>query len=404
MGGLRWLRLSCLIIAVGVAAMISTHAVHTQGASCYISLPEGDMQGAHVGGACAFLGVPFAASTAGSLRWKPPQPAPAWTPSVFNATTGTAMCPQINNSGQLVGSEDCLKLNVWTSHIRPTMLAPVIVWFHTGGFGQTSANFAASNGRRMAEETGALVVAANYRLGAFGFLAHAALAAEDPAYSSSGNYGVLDQRAALEWVRDHIAAFGGNPDNVTIAGTSAGSLSVSLHLVSPASEGLFDRAIMQSGFASYRWRSSEEAQEQGRAFAAAIGCADPSQVVTCMRGQSRDVDRPSRLSRTSEDPLDLRSQRAEFQRASRVLRVGEVAREQTEPPAVDELDSPEVEQDMRSLEVMLRKCSTRAGLQKAFKPDRRIRGRELHRYHEGPRNERSGLGRLASVVRGQPGG
>jgi len=289
MGGLRWLRLSCLIIAVGVAAMISTHAVHTQGASCYISLPEGDLQGAHVGGACAFLGVPFAASTAGSLRWKPPQPAPAWTPSVFNATTGTAMCPQINNSGQLVGSEDCLKLNVWTSHIRPTMLAPVIIWFHTGGFGQTSANFAASNGRRMAEETGALVVAANYRLGAFGFLAHAALAAEDPAYSSSGNYGVLDQRAALEWVRDHIAAFGGNPDNVTIAGTSAGSLSVSLHLVSPASEGLFDRAIMQSGFASYRWRSSEEAQEQGRAFAAAIGCADPSQVVTCMRGQSRDV-------------------------------------------------------------------------------------------------------------------
>ncbi len=122
----------------------------------------------------------------------------------------------------------------------------MIVWIHTGAFQGASINLADSNGRRFAEQTGAIVVAANYRLGPLGFLGHAALTAEDPSYPSSGNYGLLDQRAALAWVRDNIAAFGGDPDNVTIDGQSAGGHSVGFHLVSPRSAGYFTKAIMQS--------------------------------------------------------------------------------------------------------------------------------------------------------------
>ncbi len=288
MGSSRGLTLSVLIVAAVSGAMLSIHRVQAQIASCYVATSEGDLQGSHIGGACAFLGVPFGASTAGSSRWRPPQPAARWAPAILNATVAPAMCPQINNAGQLVGSEDCLKLNVWTPDVPAIALAPVIVWFHTGGFTSTSANFAAANGRRMAEETGAIVVAANYRLGPFGFLAHSSLTDEDAAHPSSGNYGLLDQRAALEWVRDHIAAFGGDPHNVTIAGTSAGSLSVSLHLVSPASAGLFQRAIMESGFPSYRWRSAVEAAAQGHAFANALGCTDAATVLACVRGKTQN--------------------------------------------------------------------------------------------------------------------
>ena len=140
----------------------------------------------------------------------------------------------------LSGSEDCLRLNVWVADPLPNGPAPVIVWLHTGAFTGASANFAGTNGRRVAEETGAVVVAPNYRLGPFGFLVHPALAAEPE--GTAGNYGLLDQRAALRWVQENIAQFGGDPDNVTLAGTSAGGQSVGLHLVSPGSSGLFHRA------------------------------------------------------------------------------------------------------------------------------------------------------------------
>jgi carboxylesterase type B len=146
-------------------------------------------------------------------------------------------------AGRVVsGNEDCLWLNVWTP-LRPAgARLPVLVWFHTGAFQAANALNAAAIGERFAQERNVVIVAPNYRLGPFGFLAHGALTLEDPARRSSGNYGLLDQRAALVWVRDHIAAFGGDPQNVTIAGTSAGSHSVSLHLVSPGSGGLFHRA------------------------------------------------------------------------------------------------------------------------------------------------------------------
>jgi para-nitrobenzyl esterase len=151
-----------------------------------------------------------------------------------------------------------------------------------------SNNFPSHNGQRLAEEAGAIIVAPNYRLGPFGFLAHSALAAEEPAYASSGNYGLLDQRAALVWVRDNIAQFGGDPGNVTLAGTSAGADSVGLHLISPGSGGLFHRAIVESGYPTVRWTTHAEGAAQADAFAAALGCTDPSQVLACMRSKTRD--------------------------------------------------------------------------------------------------------------------
>ena len=149
-----------------------------------------------------------------------------------------------------------------------------------------SPNVADSNPRSLVELTGAIVVAANYRIGPLGFMGHPALTAEDPAYHSSGNYGLLDQRAAMAWVRDNIAAFGGDPDNVTIAGQSAGGHSVSFHIVSPGSASYFHRAIIQSGYASARQPTLADAEALGTGFAAGVGCTDPAQVVACMRGKT----------------------------------------------------------------------------------------------------------------------
>jgi para-nitrobenzyl esterase len=259
-------------------------------ASCTVTLAAGGVEGLDFGASCAFLGIPYAASTAANNRWRPPLPRAAWAPSVLPAKTPATPCPAAAVFGppMLVGDEDCLELNVWVSDPTPTHSAPVIVWLHTGGFIGASANFPGTNGRKLAEETGVIVVAPNYRLGPFGFLVHDALAAEDPD-GTSGNYGLLDQRAALLWVRDNIAEFGGDPDNVTLAGTSAGGQSVGLHLVSPDSQGLFHRASIQSAYPTSRWSTAGEAASQGDAFAAALGCTDPAQAVACMRSRSRDA-------------------------------------------------------------------------------------------------------------------
>jgi para-nitrobenzyl esterase len=184
------------------------------------------------------------------------------------------------------GVEDCLTVNIWSPTPAVSGGLPVLVWLHPGSFLAASSNLAVADGRRFAEERGAVVVHPNYRLGAFGFLAHSALTMEDPGYPSSGNYGLADQRAALRWVRDNIAAFGGDPSRVTLAGSSAGSISTSLHLVSPASRGLFHRAIMHSGVATVRWPTASEAELQGETFAAALGCTDRASVLACLRTRS----------------------------------------------------------------------------------------------------------------------
>ena len=256
--------------------------------ACVVSTPSGVVRGVLRGTGCTYLGIPYATPPVGDLRWKPPQPKTPWAPAVLSATVAPPNCSLINppTTGQPTGSEDCLMLNIWAPP-RPAQ-APVIVWFHPGNFQAASANLAAANGERFAQERNAIVVAPNYRLGPFGFLAHSALTLEDPAYRSSGNYGLLDQRAALAWVRDHIAAFGGDPRNVTIVGASAGSQSVNFHLVSPASAGLFHKAIMQSGFVTARWTDAKEAEAQGEQFARALQCTDARTVAACLRSKTRD--------------------------------------------------------------------------------------------------------------------
>lgn len=261
--------------------------VDAQG-TCFVTLPAGQVQGANLGSTCAFLGIPYGAPTAGNNRWRPPQPPSPWT-TVLNAT-GTPVppvgCPalSVGPTPSFVGDEDCLKLNVWVRNPLPGVPAPVLVWLHTGAFIATSGNFAGHRGPNFALATGVVVVSPNYRLGPFGFLAHDALAAED-ADGSTGNYGLLDQQAALRWVRDNIAQFGGDPDNVTIAGTSAGGQSVGLQLVSPGSDGLFHRAVVQSAYPTSRWRSTEEARIQGDDLAASLGCTD----LACLRSAPRNM-------------------------------------------------------------------------------------------------------------------
>ncbi len=272
-----------VLLVVLAIAMGRNGRIEAQGPACMVSTSEGEAQGLVRGGSCAFLGIPFAAPPVADLRWKAPQPPPPWPPSGLLATALPPSCPQLNVANGLpIGIEDCLKLNVWTPNPLPLSGAPVIVWLHPGAFVNASANFAPQNGEVLAAATGAIIVEPNYRLGPFGFLGHQALSTEGKV---AGNYGFLDQRASLVWVRDHIAAFGGDPDNITLAGQSAGAHSVGLHLVSPGSQGLFHRAIMQSGFASVRWRNQVDAQIQGEQFAAALGCVntDAELLLACLR-------------------------------------------------------------------------------------------------------------------------
>jgi para-nitrobenzyl esterase len=278
---------SVLAVAVCAAFLVGNPdaLISSQAPSCDTTTASGDVQGLLRGGTCTYLGIPYAAPPTGNLRWRPPQPRAAWT-TTLSATVAPPVCPNINQ-GPPQGNEDCLRLNIWTPAITPQGRGlPVIVWLHTGGFQAASANFAASDGRRFAEERGAIVAAPNYRVGPLGFLAHSALTAEGVNYPSSGNYGFADQRAALQWIRTNIHAFGGDPDNVTLAGTSAGGQSTGLHMVSPFSRGLFQHAIIQSGSVTLRWRTSAEAEAQGEALAAALGCTDRASVLTCLRSRS----------------------------------------------------------------------------------------------------------------------
>ncbi len=196
----------------------------------------------------AFMGVPFAAPPVGELRWKEPQPVAPWQ-GIRKATSFGARCMQARVFGDMIfrdqASEDCLYVNIWTAAKKPADRLPVMVWIYGGGFQAGSASEPRQDGTRLARK-GVVVVSFNYRLGVFGFFSHPELTKESP-HDASGNYGLLDQVAALRWVRENIAAFGGDPDNVTIFGESAGSFSVSALMASPLAKGLFHRAIGESG-------------------------------------------------------------------------------------------------------------------------------------------------------------
>jgi para-nitrobenzyl esterase len=199
-----------------------------------------------------FMGIPYAAPPVGALRWRAPQPAPAWS-GVRNADRFGDMCMQVPRPSSLGSaaspqgmSEDCLTLNVFRPAAADGPL-PVMVWIHGGGFTSGSSAIASYDGSAFARG-GVVLVSINYRLGRLGVFAHPALTAENADDGYLANYGLMDQIAALRWVADNIATFGGDPENVTIFGESAGGLSVNALMVSPAARGLFQRAISQSGY------------------------------------------------------------------------------------------------------------------------------------------------------------
>lgn len=214
-----------------------------------VQTANGTVEGTSVDGVHAFLGIPFAQPPVGDLRWRPPQPAGSWD-GVRQATKFGPRAMQNPVFGDMVfrsdgTSEDCLYLNVWTPTTSPDEPLPVLVYFYGGGFVAGDGSEPRYDGASMANR-GIVALTVNYRLNVFGFMAHPELTEESPT-GSSGNYGLLDQQAALAWVQENIAAFGGDPNRVTIAGESAGSVSVSAHMVSPLSKHLIAGAIGESG-------------------------------------------------------------------------------------------------------------------------------------------------------------
>ncbi|HEV2424456.1 MAG TPA: carboxylesterase/lipase family protein [Terriglobia bacterium] len=228
------------------------------------------------GKVAVYRGIPFAAPPVGNLRWRAPQPVAKWK-GVRKAAEFGARCMQGHVFSDMVfrddgPSEDCLYLNVWTAAASPKAHLPVMVWIYGGGFVAGSASEPRQDGGRLAEK-GVVVVSFNYRLGVFGFFASAELAKES-GHNASGNYGLLDQVAALEWVHRNIAGFGGDPSQVTIFGESAGSFSVSALMASPLARGLFQRAIGESGAffsATLKTKTLAEAEADDAKFAESIG-------------------------------------------------------------------------------------------------------------------------------------
>jgi para-nitrobenzyl esterase len=213
---------------------------------------SGEIEGKLDGPVHAFLGIPYAKPPVGDLRWKPPVPADRWS-GVRQATDFGPHCMQGPVYGDMKfrdsgGSEDCLTLNVWLPASHSGKL-PVMVWIYGGGFVAGTTSEMRQDGTNLAKH-GVIVVSMNYRLGVFGFFTHPELVKES-GHNSAGNYGFLDQLEALKWVHENIAAFGGDPANVTIFGESAGSFSVSAQMASPLAKGLFQKAIGESGAAFY---------------------------------------------------------------------------------------------------------------------------------------------------------
>ncbi|XP_075770253.1 acetylcholinesterase-like [Pelodiscus sinensis] len=235
----------------------------------------------------AFLGVPYAQPPVGPLRFQKPLPHQPWS-DVLEATSFGHACPQppLTDSPQAEiytpktpQSEDCLFLNLWVPYPQPNGTAPVFVWIHGGGFYMGAASLDIYDGRFFATTENVIIVSMNYRLGALGFLAL------PPA--APGNAGLWDQRLALRWLRDNVAAFGGDPEHVVINGQDSGAASVGFHLLSPGSQSLFARAALLSGApnAPGTWVSLEESQERGQRLAQLMGCSagDSTALVGCLQ-------------------------------------------------------------------------------------------------------------------------
>ena len=277
----KWLLIPLLLGSFGVAAAMPPVVV----------LDSGSVRGMAQNDVSAFLGIPFAAPPVGPLRWAPPQPVEPWS-EIRDCTAFGAACPQPQQNPNGHFSEDCLFLNVWTPDATPGADLPVMVWIHGGGFNFGSTSLPEYDGQHLAAR-GVVVVTVQYRLGPLGFLVHPRLNEESP-QATSGNYGLLDQIAALRWVQRNARAFGGNPDNVTLFGQSAGSRSVSLLLISPLAKGLFHRAIAQSGgpiigseYLSPSFNGDmENVSRMGQTLARRLGCDAEPDVLAALRAAS----------------------------------------------------------------------------------------------------------------------
>src|SRR5690554_862296 len=237
-----------------------------------VKVQQGVVEGSIEGDLRVFKGIPFAAPPVGELRWKAPQPAESW--DGVKSTKKYAPTPMQGGNPASGKSEDCLYLNVWTPAQSAEEQLPVMVWIYGGGFSFGSTFDLVHNGEHLARK-GVVVVSVAYRVGQLGFLAHPELSAESP-NGVSGNYGLLDQIAGLQWVKDNIAAFGGDPNKVTVFGESAGGISVSMLCASPLAKGLFQGAISQSGgsfgptrsetFPGENMKTLEMAEQDGMAY------------------------------------------------------------------------------------------------------------------------------------------
>ena len=242
----------------------------------------GDARGLRQDGVCVYKGIPYAMPPTGPRRWRPPSPMPRW-PGVREAVSSGPACTQpARRGGSIYAStlaqtaEDCLFLDIWAPEGAKDL--PVLVWIHGGSFIWGAGSEPHHDGLALARR-GAVVVCINYRLGVFGYLAHPGLSAESPA-GVSGNYGLLDQIAALAWVKENIAAVGGDPDRVTVAGESAGGLSVLYLMASPAARGLFAGAVAQSAYListpalKEKRHGHEPAEAAGERLCAQLGARD----------------------------------------------------------------------------------------------------------------------------------
>jgi para-nitrobenzyl esterase len=263
--GLRQLFLAALLSAAQAAVLAQT----APATPVIVKAPAGVLRGTEHDGMRSFLGVPYAKPPVGDLRWRPPQPLPAWS-GTRDALQFGAQCMQGRRGTTPVAmGEDCLFLNIWVPAKPKHRHLPVLVWVHGGAFKVGSAGQPVYDGASLARQD-LVVVTLNYRLGKFGFLAHPALTRENPA-GPLGNYGLMDVLVALKWVQANIKAFSGDPRQVALAGQSAGGAAVYDLLTSPLSAGLFSKAIVESGVFSTPTTTFEKAEQAGAASAATWG-------------------------------------------------------------------------------------------------------------------------------------
>ncbi|HLL54707.1 MAG TPA: carboxylesterase/lipase family protein [Myxococcaceae bacterium] len=308
-----FLPLVCLGLLTGCAH--ESAATRPNAPAPVVATESGPVRGiALAKGGARFLDIPFAAPPTGARRFRAPEPPAPWT-EPRDATRPGKSCPQVDpfRGGGVDADEDCLHLNVWTPSLDKDARAPVMVFIHGGGFLFGSNSMDLYDGTALSD-AGVVVVSINYRIGALGFLAHPALSAEEGAHQSSSNYGLMDQQLALRWVRANIARFGGDPERVTLFGESAGAVSIGLQMISPGAEGLFHRAIFQSGTGHITrvplrdpgTAEEDSAEERGQRLARDVGCTG-ADVPACLRAVPAE-----KLVAAGETNVDLVNRRIAF--------------------------------------------------------------------------------------------